>query len=79
MEKSGLVCGGKWPILLDCLQLFVREKRSDENAKTEDYTCLGLADYTSHQGSAPISIMYKLRERMPARLMRASNRFVEIG
>ncbi len=61
------------------VMLFVREERSDENGKTEVYTCLGIADYTSHQGSAPISIVYKLREKMPVRLMRVSNRFVEIG
>ncbi len=61
------------------VMLFVREERSDENGKTEVYTCLGLADYTSHQGSAPISIIYKLREKMPVKLMRVSNRFVGMG
>ncbi|WP_425365120.1 hypothetical protein [Fusibacter bizertensis] len=61
------------------VMLFVREERSDENGKTEVYTCLGLVDYTSHQGSAPISIIYKLREKMPVKLMRVSNRFVGMG
>ena len=61
------------------VMLFVREECSDENGKTEVYTCLGLADYTSHQGSAPISIIYKLREKMPVKLMRVSNQFVGMG
>ncbi len=59
--------------------LFAREARNDENNKTDVFTCLGLADYNSHQGSAPISIIYKLRHKMPTQLMRASNRFVNIG
>ncbi len=59
--------------------LFVREDRQDENNKTAVYTCLGLADYMNHSGSAPISIIYHLHEKMPPRLLRASNRFVDIG
>ena len=59
--------------------LFAREARNDENNKTDVFTCLGLADYNSHQGSAPISIIYKLRHKMPIQLMRVSNRFVNMG
>ncbi|KLU60159.1 UvrABC system protein B [Peptococcaceae bacterium CEB3] len=43
---------------------FVREYNK-ETAFTSPYTCLGLADYQSHYGSAPISIVWKMREAMP--------------
>lgn len=59
--------------------LFVREERSDENGKTAAYTCLGLADYVSHLGSMPISIIYRLRDKMPVRVLRVSNKFVDLG
>ena len=59
--------------------LFVREERSDEHGKTAAYTCLGLADYVSHQGSMPISIVYRLRHKMPVRVLRVSNKFVDLG
>lgn len=61
------------------VMLFVREERNDLNNKTEVYTCLGFADYTSHKGSAPISIIYKLHEKMPVKLLKVSNRFVDLG
>lgn len=59
--------------------LFVREEKNDAYGKTEVYTCLGLADYVSHQGSMPISIVYKLRNKMPIRVLRVSNKCVDLG
>lgn len=59
--------------------LFVREERTDEYSKTAPYTCIGLADYVSHQGSMPISIIYRLRDQMPVRVLRVSNKFVDLG
>lgn len=59
--------------------LFVREDKFDKYGKTNAYTCLGLADYVSHAGSAPISIIYKLKDKMPIKLLRASNKFVDLG
>lgn len=58
--------------------LFVREEKKDEYSATEVYTCLGLADYVNHQGSAPISITYKLHEKMPMKVLRRSNLHVDI-
>ncbi|MBF4694243.1 DUF3427 domain-containing protein [Fusibacter ferrireducens] len=58
--------------------LFVREEKKDEYSATEVYTCLGLADYVSHQGSSPISITYKLHEKMPMNVLRRSNLHVDI-
>ena len=34
-------------------------------AMTAPYTCIGLADYVSHYGSAPISIVWKMHQPMP--------------
>lgn len=58
--------------------LFVREERADAYGNTEVYRCLGLAKYVSHQGSAPISINYKLDEKMPMEILKASNQIVKI-
>jgi len=44
--------------------IFVREYRN-EGQMTAPYTCIGLADYISHYGSAPISIVWKMRQPMP--------------
>ncbi|MDA8223300.1 MAG: DUF3427 domain-containing protein [Desulfitobacterium hafniense] len=58
--------------------LFVREERSDAYGNTEVYRLLGLAKYVSHQGSAPISITYKLDEKMPMEILKTSNQIVKI-
>ncbi len=44
--------------------LFVRH-RKHEGGRTAAYTCLGAADYVSHQGSRPIAITWRLRKPMP--------------
>ena len=44
--------------------LFVRH-RKHEAGRTAAYTCLGAADYSSHQGSGPIAITWRLRKPMP--------------
>lgn len=58
--------------------LFVREDKTDSYGATETFRCLGLADYVSHEGTAPISIIYRLREPMPLHVLRASNQVVNI-
>jgi hypothetical protein len=44
--------------------LFVRHGKHD-GGRTTAYTCLGAADYVSHQGSRPIAITWRLRKPMP--------------
>jgi hypothetical protein len=44
--------------------LFVRH-RKHEAGRTAAYTCLGAADYVSHERSRPIAIMWRLRNPMP--------------
>ena len=44
--------------------IFVRDYKKDGQAAVP-YTCIGLADYLSHYGSAPISIVWKMHEPMP--------------
>ena len=44
--------------------LFVRH-RKHEAGRTAAYTCLGAADYVSHEGSRPIAITWRLRKAMP--------------
>ncbi len=44
--------------------IFVRDYKKDGQAAVP-YTCIGLADYVSHYGSAPISIVWKMHEPMP--------------
>lgn len=50
----------KHPVLF-----FIREKKN-EGGVTMPYTCVGLADYKSHHGSAPISMEWTMREPLPA-------------
>lgn len=50
--------------------LFVREHNKLPNGLTSPYFFLGPIDYVSHEGSRPISFIWKLRYPMPARLMR---------
>ncbi len=44
--------------------IFVRDYKKEGQAAIP-YTCIGLADYVSHYGSAPLSIVWKMREPMP--------------
>jgi superfamily II DNA or RNA helicase/HKD family nuclease len=44
--------------------LFVRHRKHDAG-RTAAYTCLGAAEYVSHQGSRPIAITWRLRKPMP--------------
>lgn len=51
--------------------LFVREtKINHATGETEAYTFLGSAEYVSHQGSRPMSILWKLKEKIPAKDLR---------
>jgi len=47
--------------------LFVRQSKSDDLG-TSPYTCLGTAEYESHEGSRPIQIVWKLDRPMPTDL-----------
>jgi superfamily II DNA or RNA helicase len=56
--------------------LFVRENRTNTSNLVEPYHFLGAADYVSHRGSQPISIIWQLRSPMPAYLLRQTSRLV---
>jgi len=49
--------------------LFVQEDRSRNNL-TIPFTFLGPVDYVSHRGSRPMSIIWRLRHKLPAKLIR---------
>ena len=51
----------KHPVLF-----FIREKKRNDYGVTMPYTCVGLADYKRHHGSAPISMEWTMREPLPA-------------
>lgn len=53
--------------------LFVRENKQ-EAGLASSYCFLGPADYVSHRGSRPISMEWRLRSKMPARLCRVTER-----
>ena len=54
--------------------LFVREKRTNASGSTSSYVFLGPCDYQSHEGSRPMSIIWKLQNAVPARLYRVMAR-----
>ncbi len=49
--------------------LFVRED-SKRDGLTMPYTFLGPVDHVSHRGSRPMSIIWRLRHKLPAKLLR---------
>ena len=55
--------------------LFVREYESDI-AGTAPFTFLGLADYKSHEGSKPMSIVWQLRAPIPAKFIKRTNKLI---
>jgi len=57
--------------------LFVRENRS-ENLITSPYYFLGKANYVSHRGSKPISIVWELEKPMPIFIYKKANKVVNV-
>ena len=51
--------------------IFVRDYKKEGQAAVP-YTCIGLADYISHYGSAPLSIVWKMHEPMPGFVLKAA-------
>jgi hypothetical protein len=50
--------------------LFVREYKRLPSGLVAPYAFLGPAEYVSHEGSRPISIVWRLKHPIPARLLR---------
>lgn len=50
--------------------LFVRPERKTPHGQGMPYTFLGAVDHVSHRGSRPMSIVWRLREPIPALLLR---------
>lgn len=55
--------------------LFVREYENDIIG-TAPFTFLGLAEYVSHEGSRPMSIIWHLRSPIPARFIKKTNKLL---
>jgi len=58
--------------------LFVREKKS-VNGITEPYYCLGTAKFVSYEGSKPMSIKWKLDNKMPEFIKKKASGNVMVG
>jgi len=54
--------------------LFVRETRDLPSGMTAPYVFLGPCEYVSHEGSRPMSIIWRLRHAVPSRLFRVMAR-----
>ncbi|MGC5654909.1 UNVERIFIED_CONTAM: DUF3427 domain-containing protein [Kocuria sp. CPCC 205315] len=54
------------------IMLFVREF-SEQEKMTAPYVFLGPVDYVSHEGSKPMSIIWKLRRQMPSTVFSAAS------
>lgn len=52
--------------------LFVRERRTAPGGLVAPYAYLGPVEHVSHEGSRPISIVWRLKTPMPVRLQRAA-------
>ena len=52
--------------------LFVRETAKDERDVSQTFVCLGLCDMVSHEGSAPMSIVWRLHAPLPGHVWDAA-------
>lgn len=55
------------------VMFFVREYKQ-EYGDTAPYTLLGFADYVRHEGSKPMSIIWKLHDPIPAKFLKKTNK-----
>jgi superfamily II DNA or RNA helicase len=55
--------------------LFVRENKKQDGLAAP-YTYLGEAEYVNHSGNMPISFVWRLKEEMPAGMMRVANKSI---
>ncbi|MET3574266.1 DUF3427 domain-containing protein [Bhargavaea ullalensis] len=58
------------------IALFVRETKTIEGNLAAPYTFLGTADYVSHEGSEPVSFVWKLHTPMPGQLVPIANKSI---
>jgi len=59
--------------------LFVRDFKTDKlSGATEAYTYLGTANYISHEGSRPMSIVWKLDYEIPAKYINKTNKLLAV-
>jgi DNA or RNA helicases of superfamily II len=57
--------------------LFLREHKKDpETNMAEPYTFLGKAQYVSHKGSKPMSIIWRLDKPIPAKFLKKTSRLI---
>lgn len=56
--------------------LCVRNYRNNEYGLTEGYSVLGFCDYVSHQGSRPISFVWKMHNRIPAKFIEKTSKLM---
>ena len=57
--------------------LFVREFKKDKTLGTASgYTCLGKANYVTHEGSKPMNITWQLESPIPAKFLKKTNKLV---
>ena len=57
--------------------LFVREKKNDKYGAVP-FTLLGAAEYVQHEGSKPMSIVWKLKRPIPARFITSLSRGIAL-
>ncbi|MBD7983998.1 DUF3427 domain-containing protein [Sporosarcina sp. Sa2YVA2] len=58
------------------IALFVRDTKK-KDGYTAPFMFLGTADYVSHEGNSPISFVWRLHEKMPARMEKEAKKTVQ--
>ncbi len=59
--------------------LFCREHKKDSFGLTETYCFLGKVNYVQHEGSCPMSIIWKLEQPIPAKLLGETSKLAAVG
>lgn len=56
--------------------LCVRNHRKNEYGQTEYYSMLGFCDHVSHEGSRPISFVWKMHNKIPAKFIEKTSKLM---
>ncbi|MDD2495697.1 MAG: hypothetical protein PHE29_10965, partial [Tissierellia bacterium] len=55
---------------------YALDNRTNEFGLTENYTILGYADYVSHKDNRPMSITWKLQNKIPAKFIEITSKLM---
>lgn len=74
IQVQGISIISQWVSRNCCL--YVKRKNDNITGKAAPYSFIGLADYVSHTDSKPMNIIWKMKEPIPAKYLRKTNKMI---